>query len=72
MCISLPHSTYGLDVLAFIGWQHEHEHKQLVEIQRQLNARGVLVNERNVGKLYRPACLACGRQAASGVVGRDE
>ena len=24
---SLPHSTYGLDVLAFIGWQHEQEHK---------------------------------------------
>ena len=51
--ISLPHSTYGLDVLAFIGWQHEHEHKQFVEIQQELNRRGVLVNERNVGKLYR-------------------
>jgi hypothetical protein len=51
--ISLPHSTYGLDVLAFIGWQHEYEHKQLVEIQKQLNERGVRVNERNVGKLYR-------------------
>lgn len=51
--ISLPYSTYGLDVLAFIGWQHEHEHKQLVEIQRQLNERGVMINERNVGKLYR-------------------
>ena len=53
LMISLPHSTYGLDVLAFIGWQHEHEHRQLVEIQRALNRRGVLVNERNVGKLYR-------------------
>jgi hypothetical protein len=51
--VSLPHSTYGLDVLAFIGWQHEHEHRQLVEIQHLLNARGVLINERNVGKLYR-------------------
>jgi hypothetical protein len=51
--ISLPFSTYGLDVLAFIGWQHEHEHKQFVEIQQKLNERGVLVNERNVGKLYR-------------------
>lgn len=51
--ISLPYSTYGLDVLAFIGWQHEHEHKQLVEIQHQLNQRDVMVNERNVGKLYR-------------------
>jgi hypothetical protein len=51
--VSLPYSTYGLDVLAFIGWQHEHEHKQFVEIQHKLNQRGVLVNERNVGKLYR-------------------
>jgi hypothetical protein len=51
--ISLPKSTYGLDVLAYIGWQHEHEHKQLVEIQRELNRGGMLVNERNVGRLYR-------------------
>jgi len=53
LLISLPNSTYGLDVLAFIGWQHEHEHKQLVEIQRELNRRGILINERNTGKLYR-------------------
>jgi len=53
LLISLPKSTYGLDVLAYIGWRHEHEHKQLVEIQRELNERGILVNERNVGKLYR-------------------
>jgi len=51
--LSLPGSTYGLDVLAYIGWRHEHEHRQLVEIQRELNQRGVEVNERNVGKLYR-------------------
>lgn len=51
--ISLPNSTYGLDVLAYIGWQHEHEHKQLVEIQRELNGYGILVSERNVGRLYR-------------------
>ena len=51
--ISLPQSTYGLDVLAFIGWQHEQEHKQLVETQRMLNERGVEVCERNVGRLYR-------------------
>ncbi|MCW5318199.1 hypothetical protein GTQ43_32015 [Nostoc sp. KVJ3] len=50
---SLPQSTYGLDILAFIGWQHEHEHQQLVEIQRKLNQRGVEINERNIGKLYR-------------------
>jgi len=53
LSISLPYSTYGLDVLAFIGWQHEHEHRQLVEIQQALNQRDILINERNVGKLYR-------------------
>ena len=52
LALSLPHSTYGLDVLAFIGWQHEHEHRHLAEIQRMLHARGVLVNEPTVGKLY--------------------
>jgi hypothetical protein len=51
--VSLPHSTYGLDVLAFIGWQHEHEHKQLIEIQEMLNQRGIEICERQVGRLYR-------------------
>jgi hypothetical protein len=50
---SLPTSTYGLDVLAYIGWRHEHDQRQLVEIQRELNQKGVEINERNVGKLYR-------------------
>lgn len=53
LLISLPKSTYGLDVLAYIGWRHEHEHKQFIEIHQELNERGILVNERNVGKLYR-------------------
>ena len=51
--ISLPYSTYGLDVLAYIGWRHEHDHRQLVELQTDLNEKGVEINERNVGKLYR-------------------
>lgn len=50
---SLPHSTYGIDVLAFIGWEHEQKHRQLKEIHQDLNKAGVLINERNVGKLYR-------------------
>jgi hypothetical protein len=53
LSISLPSSTYGLDVLAYIGWRHEKEHKQFLEIQRELNQRKIMVNERNVGKLYR-------------------
>lgn len=51
--ISLPQSTYGLDIMAFIGWQHEHEHKQFVEIQKQLNQCGIEVSERHAGRLYR-------------------
>jgi len=53
LLISLPYCTYGLDVLAFIGWQHEHEHKQFVEIQKKLNDREIRVSERHVGRLYR-------------------
>jgi hypothetical protein len=53
LLLSLPHSTYGLDVLAYIGWQHEHEHRQLVEIQGLLHGRGILANEPTIGKLYR-------------------
>jgi len=53
LLISLPHSTYGLDVLAHIGWRYEHDHRQLVEIQRELNEKGILVSERTVGRLYR-------------------
>jgi hypothetical protein len=53
LSISLPYSTYGLDVLAFIGWHHEHDHRQLAEIQRDLQQRGLLINERSVGRLYR-------------------
>jgi len=51
--ISMPQSTYGLDVLAFIGWQHEQEHKQFAEIQGMLNQRQIEVSERHVGRLYR-------------------
>jgi hypothetical protein len=51
--VSLPHSSYGLDVVAYIGWRHEHEHKQLAEIQKELNEHGVEINESTVGKQYR-------------------
>lgn len=51
--LSLPDSSYGLDVLAYIGWRHEHDQRQLVEIHQELNQKGVEINERNVGKLYR-------------------
>lgn len=64
LTLSLPSSTYGLDVLAYIGWRHEKEHKQFVEIQRELNERKILVNERNVGKLYRQFLALLGAPSA--------
>jgi hypothetical protein len=51
--LSLPFGTYGVDVLAWIGWQRDYEHRSLVEIQRQLKARGIEISERHVGRLYR-------------------
>jgi len=51
--LSLPFGTYGVDVLAWIGWQRDYEHRALVEIHRQLNARGIEISERHVGRLYR-------------------
>ena len=51
--ISLPYSTYGLDVLAFIGIQRERKHKQFIEIETLLNERGVEINDVSVGRLYR-------------------
>ena len=65
LMLSLPHSTYGLDVLAMIGWRHEHDHRQLLEIQRELNEKGILVNERNVGRLYRQFLALLGAMSAS-------
>ncbi|MEE8391524.1 MAG: hypothetical protein V3S14_12115 [Anaerolineae bacterium] len=39
--ISLPYSTYGLDVVAFVGIQHEREHEQFIEIEDLLNPNRV-------------------------------
>jgi hypothetical protein len=51
--LSLPYSTYGLDVVAYIGIQREREHKQFIEIAALLQERGVQINDVTVGRLYR-------------------
>ena len=51
--LSLPYSTYGLDVIASIGRQRQREHKQFVEIQQHLNKQGVAINDTSVGRLDR-------------------
>jgi hypothetical protein len=51
--ISLPKFGYGLDVIAYIGWQHDQKFRQFCEIQQELQLRGIQISERHVGRLYR-------------------
>jgi hypothetical protein len=51
--IALPFETYGLDVVAFIGWQRDQELRRFSEILSLLQGRGIRINERSVGRLYR-------------------
>ncbi len=51
--VALPGETYGLDVVAFIGWQRDREHRRFSEIRGLLNDKGIDINERSVGRLYR-------------------
>ena len=51
--VSPPYSTYGMDVIAFVGMQHDREHKQFTEIEGLLNERGIEINDWSVGRLYR-------------------
>lgn len=51
--VSPPYSTYGTDVIAFVGVKREREHKQFAEIQELLNKRGVEINDTSVGRLHR-------------------
>jgi len=51
--VALPNETYGLDIVAFIGWQHDREQRRFSEIAKTLNRRSIAINERSVGRLYR-------------------
>ena len=51
--VALPGETYGMDVVAFIGWQRDREHRRFSEIKVLLNDKGIVINERSVGRLYR-------------------
>ncbi len=51
--VSLPYSTYGLDVLAQVGIQRSRHHQQFIEIATGLQAQGVAINDKSVGRLYR-------------------
>ncbi len=51
--MALPGESYGVDVVAYIGWQRDREQRRFAEIQKKLNEKGVEINERSVGRLYR-------------------
>lgn len=59
--VSLPECTYGLDVIAQIGWWRDREHQDRKEIHSRLVSRGVQLSERQVDYLYNryQILLAC-------------
>jgi len=61
--LSLPHSTYGLDVLVHIGYQRDYAQKTYAQIHAAFPSH-IRVSERHVGNLYREylAPLACAEQ----------
>ena len=61
--LSLPHSTYDLDVVVRIGYQRDYQKMTYAQIHQSLPAP-IRVSERHVGNLYREylALLACAAQ----------
>ena len=64
--LSLPHVTYGLDVMAYIAHRRNGEQKQFKEIGGELRTEfEIEISEREVGRLYRKIqALLLGNQAA--------
>jgi hypothetical protein len=51
--LALKNSTFGLDVIAFIGFKRTQENKNFKEIHKELEEKGVVISRRNVDKLYK-------------------
>lgn len=50
--LSLPHSTYGLDVLVRIGYLRDYEQKTYAQVHADLPSH-IRISERHVSNLYR-------------------
>lgn len=50
--VTIPECTYGLDVIAQIGWWRDREHLKRQQIHSRLEERGVQISERQVDHLY--------------------
>ncbi|MEA3341001.1 MAG: hypothetical protein U9R15_13645 [Chloroflexota bacterium] len=61
--LSLPYSTYGLDVLVRVGYLRDYEQKTNAQIHADLPSH-IRISERHVSNLYREylALLACAEQ----------
>lgn len=59
--VTVPGCTYGLDIIAQIGWWRDREHQDRAEIHRRLVGYGVQLSERQVDYLYQhyQILLAC-------------
>lgn len=59
--LSLPESTYGLDVVVRVGWLRERRHLSMAEIHEDLEAQGIQITERHVSNLWHSylALMAC-------------
>jgi hypothetical protein len=50
--LSLPHVTYGLDVIVRVGWRRQHDHRTMSEIGQELRGLGVQITDRQVEHLW--------------------
>jgi hypothetical protein len=50
--VTVPECTYGLDIIAQIGWWRDREHLNREQIHHRLRKRGVQISERQVDHLY--------------------
>ena len=54
--IALPHSSFGYDVLAYIGWHRQQHHQTFAEIHAQLSPQ-VLIGQSTIRYLYNQVFL---------------
>jgi len=72
--VTVPECTYGLDVIAQIGWWRDREHLNRQQIYSRLKEQGVQICERHVDHLYAryQVLMGCaerlGKQQMEGVV----
>jgi hypothetical protein len=50
--VTIPECTYGLDIIAQIGWWRDREHLNRQQIHSRLEGRGIQISERQVDHLY--------------------